>query len=298
MCWPKSGSPLRLRADAALLGITIIWGTTFVIIKDALESVGPLTFLALRFGLAALALCVLFLSRRPALNATNLRAGLVLGSLLCAGYALQTAGLQLTSAARTAFVNGMQVVLVPLVVAIPLRRHVPRGVWVGVGLATLGLALLSIGPALLAGGFDTVRGDLLVLIATVLFAWHIVLTGEFGPHVDAPLVTLLQMAWVSVVCFVGAGLFEQPSLDAMRSVLGAAAFTGVFATSLAYTVQMAAQRHTSATHAALIFSGEPVFGALFAVVFAGEVLGPAALVGCGLILAGMLVAQFGDHTGR
>ena len=84
------GFPLRLRADAALLGITIIWGTTFVIIKDALGSVGPLTFLALRFGLAALALSVLFVTRRPRLDAANLKAGLVLGTLLCAGYVFRT----------------------------------------------------------------------------------------------------------------------------------------------------------------------------------------------------------------
>jgi drug/metabolite transporter (DMT)-like permease len=292
----------QLRADLALLGVAAVWGATFVMVKDALAFAGPFAFLAVRFSLATLLLAPLlaWAPRRAALlHAGLVRAGAILGLLLCAGYSFQTAGLQFTTPARAAFITGLSVVVVPLLTAGVLRRRVGAGVWLGVGLATLGLALLSIGEELLAGRgrlIDprTLVGDLLVLGCAFVFGAHVFLAGEYAPRFDALTLTLVQLgAAAALAGLLTAGL-EHPRPDQLLPILPAATFTGVFATVVAFTIQLRAQRFTSATHTALIFSTEPVFGAAFAFVLAGEILVPAAILGCGLILAGMLVAQLAE----
>lgn len=290
-----------LRADLALLMVAAVWGATFVMVKDALAFAGPFAFLTLRFWLATLLLAPLLAwpARRAALSEPRLvRAGAVLGLLLCAGYGFQTAGLQFTTPARAAFITGLSVVIVPLLTAGVLRKRIAAGVWLGVALATLGLALLSLGPEVLVGGAliqsSTLLGDLLVLGCAFVFGGHVFMAGEYAPRLDVLTLTWVQLGVAALLatCFT-LGL-EHPRLEQLGPALPAAAFTGVFATVVAFTIQLRAQRFTPATHTALIFSTEPVFGALFAYLLAGEVLAPAAILGCGLILAGMLVAQLTD----
>jgi drug/metabolite transporter (DMT)-like permease len=290
-----------LRADLALLMVAAIWGATFVMVKDALAFAGPFAFLTLRFWLATLLLAPLLAwpARRAALSDRGLlRAGAVLGLLLCAGYGFQTAGLQFTTPARAAFITGLSVVIVPLLSAGVLRKRIAPGVWLGVALATLGLALLSLGPEVLAGGAliqsSTLPGDLLVLGCACVFGGHVFMAGEYAPRLDVLTLTWVQLGVAALLAACLTVGLERPGLEQLGPVLPAAAFTGVFATVVAFTIQLRAQRFTPATHTALIFSTEPVFGALFAYLLAGEVLAPAAILGCGLILAGMLVAQLTD----
>jgi drug/metabolite transporter (DMT)-like permease len=270
-------------------------------VKDALSFAGPFAFLSMRFALATvlLAPALLWARQRAAVDGPLARAGGVLGALLCAGYGFQTAGLQLTTPARAAFITGLSVVVVPMLTGLALHRPVARGVWVGVCLATAGLALLSLGPELLAGHGrlvdpQTLIGDLLVLGCAFVFGGHVFMAGEYAPRFEAFSLTTIQLAVATALATLVAAGFEQPRLDQLGPILPAAAFTGVFATVLAFTIQLRAQRFTSATHTALVFATEPVFGALFAYLLAGEVLAPPAVVGCLLILAGMLVAQFGE----
>jgi drug/metabolite transporter (DMT)-like permease len=290
-----------LRADLALLAVAAVWGATFVMVKDALAFAGPFAFLTLRFWLATLLLAPLlaWAPRRAALTQPGLlRAGAVLGLLLCGGYGFQTAGLQFTTPARAAFITGLSVVIVPLLTALVLRKRVGMGVWLGVGLATVGLALLSLGPEVLNGGSliqaSTLLGDLLVLGCAFVFGGHVFLAGEYAPRLDVLTLTWVQLAVAALLATCMTLAIERPALEQLTPMLPAAAFTGLFATVVAFTIQLRAQRFTSATHTALIFSTEPVFGALFAFVLAGEVLAPAAILGCGLILAGMLLAQLAD----
>lgn len=294
------GRQQQLQANLALLAVCAVWGATFVMVKDALAFAGPHTFNTLRFGIAAVLLLGI-VAARPAGESWNRRtwgAGLLCGVALFAGYAFQTVGLQLTTASRAAFITGMSVVLVPLVLALLMRRPVGRGVWGGVALAVLGLALLSLGPDLFSGGpafaQETLVGDLLVFGGALSFAAHILLLGHFAPSVPALPLTLAQ---VVMAALLGAGFtlaFEQPRWDGLWSILPAAAFTGVFATVVAFVVQAWAQRFTPPTHAALIFATEPVFGGLFAYLLIGETLAPAAILGCALILVGMVVVQVAE----
>ena len=305
--------PRQLLADLSLLFITLIWGGTFVMVKDAVAAYPVFPFLALRFVFAALALAPLALGRllnRRSLRRQGLPApqrtdaaprdlpaqalqmtvrllpAALIGAALYAGYSLQTLGLQLTTPSKAGFITGLSVVLVPLAAAVLLRQSPGRGAWLGVGLATTGLALLSLQVDL-----RVAPGDLLVFGCALAFAAHILLTGRFATHRDPLLLTFGQVATVAVLCVVTTVASRTPLPPLPPGTLFAAAFTGLLATSLAFGVQTFAQRATTTTHTALIIAAEPVFAALFSFLLIGELLGPRQLLGCGLILVGMIVAE-------
>lgn len=295
-----------------MLLVTLIWGATFVMVKDAVSAFPVFSFMALRFALAAAALVPLVLWRRrqlaaiapdgpfaaamrltPARLRRIARPSLLIGAALFAGYAFQTAGLTLTTPAKAGFITGLSVVIVPLVAALVLRQAPGRHAWLGVALATTGLALLS-----LTSDLRIAAGDLLVLGCAFSFAAHILLTGQFAPRHDPLLLTLGQVTAVAGLSLAAALLFDAPAagLSALAAgldgrVLFAAAFTGLLATAAAFGIQTVAQRFTTATHTALIFAAEPVFAGLFSFLLIGELLGPRQVIGCALILAGMVVAE-------
>jgi len=292
-----------LLADAALLAVTLIWGSTFVMVKDAVAAYPVFSFLAVRFAFAALALVPLLWLRRtvwpeskgaaPAPLHLYSPAPLLIGAALFAGYGFQTTGLHLTTPAKAGFITGLSVVIVPLVAALLIRQPPARHVWSGVGSATVGLALLS-----LQADFTVAAGDLLVFGCALAFAAHILLTGRFASRFDPLLLTLGQVVVVALFSAVAALALEIPRVGLVTLVTGltgrvlfAAAFTGVLATAVAFGIQTLAQRFTTATHTALIFAAEPVFAALFSFLLIGETLGPRQLLGCGLILAGMIAGE-------
>ena len=273
----------RLAADLALLAVTAVWGSTFVMVKDAVAQYPVLPFIALRFAVAGLALAPVAWSARRAFRPSDLPAGIGAGIFLFAGYTLQTLGLQQTTASKAGFITGLSVVLVPLFGAL-LWRHLPswRAV-LGTILATAGLGLLS-----LNADWSVQRGDLLVLGCAVSFAGHITALGALSPGRAPCILTLIQAlttAVLSSTLVVGQGGF--PALPA--PVAHAALFTGVAATAIAFLVQTAAQRFTSANHTALIFTAEPVFAALFGVAVAGETLTSRGWLGCVVILVGVIL---------
>ncbi len=288
-----------IRADLALLLVTLIWGGTFVMVKDAVTAYPVFGFITLRFGVAAALLVPIVLWRRtrrtPAVSrpAAKPSAGtraakiapVLLGLALFAGYGFQTAGLALTTPAKAGFITGLSVVLVPMGAALLLRQAPTRAAWWGVGMATVGLALLSLNADL-----SVSFGDLLVMCCAVAFAAHILLTARFAPGHDPLDLLFGQVLTVTVLSALVSLVFEQRPPIA-GSVLFAAAFTGLFATLMAFGIQMVAQQYTTATHTALIFAAEPVFAALFSVLLIGEVLGPRQILGCVLILGGMVVAE-------
>lgn len=292
----------QLRADLVLLLVTAIWGTTFVMVKDAVASTPVFTFLAIRFGLASAAMLPLLrwprLTRRliasspgnPSTHPPNsLAAGVLIGLFLFASYAFQTSGLQYITPAKAAFITGLSVVFVPLLAALFWRRMPQPTALLGVLLATGGLALLSLNADL-----SVSRGDLLVLGCAVCVALHILTTGVFAPRADPLRLTGVQLLTVAVLSTLFALLWERPLAFPSSSVWFAAAFTGLLASSFAFGAQTVAQRFTSATHTALIFVTEPVFAALFSYAMGREVLTARAWWGCGLILVGMLAAELGQ----
>ena len=274
----------------ALIGVTAVWGITFPLVKQAVEQVPPYSFNAVRFLLAAAVLAVVSVPALRRMSATAWRHGAILGAALFAGYALQTIGLQYTRASNAGFVTGMFVVFTPLLSAALLRRAPGRWAVVGVVLAAVGLALLSLGPS-----FRPRPGDVLILGCAVAFAIHIVGLGAWSSRHDAVGLTVVQMLVSGVLHLVFATTFEvgrQP-VTWDRSVVVALLVTAVLASAAAFWIQTAAQRIIEPTRTAVILTMEPVFAGLFGFLLLGEALSARGWAGCALILAGMLVAELG-----
>ena len=274
----------------ALVGVTAIWGSTFVVVKDAVEQMPVTDFLTWRFGLAALVMLLLRPRSVAALGPSGRRAGMLVGLALGAGYLLQTLGLQHTSAAVSGFITGMFVVLTPLGSALLLRSRVPLTAWGAVALATVGLALLSL------HGLSVGYGELLTLGCAAAFALHIVGLGQWSASYDAFGLAVVQLATTAALCAVVAvpgGVVVPPT----ASVWGALAVTALGATALAFVVQTWAQSVLAPTRAAVIMTMEPVFSGLFAVLLAGEHLGLRTLGGAALVLVAMLLTEVGPRHG-
>lgn len=279
--------------DLALLGLTLLWGTTFHFVKEALGVASPGVFLAARFGLATALLAVAVLPRRERGGAGFLRHGALLGAFMFAGFALQTAGLRYTTPARSGFLTGLAVLIVPFIARFLLRRTVKLASWAGVALAVGGLVLLT-RPGGEAVDAAVRLGDLLTAASAVAFALQIVFTSEWAPRHPVAKLTLLQVA----VAFLGTLAllpFEESTLrrDGAAVFAGTVAFTAVFMTALGFFVQNWGQRHTTAVRAALIFSLEPVAAALFSHLYGGEVLRPTDWAGGALIALGVVAGEVG-----
>jgi drug/metabolite transporter (DMT)-like permease len=281
-----------LLADLSLLLVTAIWGTTFVIVKQALEVFPPFTYIAIRFTLATLTLLLVMGPRLRRLRWAEARGGVLVGIFMFAGFALQTFGLQVTTASTAAFITGLNVVIVPIVALVWLRHRATAGALVGVAVATVGLGALS-----LNADFSLAFGDMLVVFCAVAFALQIVGVARFSKHTDALTFTFVQLATVMGFSWIGAFANERPAFVWDPAVVGALLFISVVATALVFCIQNAAQRHTSPTHTALIFTMEPVFAAFFAYIWLAEQLTTRAAVGGFLIIAGMLVAELWRKPG-
>jgi drug/metabolite transporter (DMT)-like permease len=269
----------------ALIAVTAVWGITFVQVKDAVDVYPLFAFLAVRYAIATGVLVVVGARRVLTLGRSGLAAGGVLGGLLGLGIGLQTAGLERTTVSSTGFITGLYVVLTPLFGLLLFRTTVGLEVWAGVALSVVGLALLS--------GVDigSPTGDLLVLASAAAQALQILMVERYATRYDAVALTLVQMA----ACFAGflvialaLGELEVPH---GRTVWGALIVTGVFASALAYLIQVWAQRRISAARIAIVFSLETVFAGIFGYWLADDRLGWLGWGGCAVILAGIVLAE-------
>ena len=265
-------------ATAALILVTAVWGLTFVQVKDAVELYPLTAFLAVRYLVATGALAAPAARRLRDLGRDGLVAGAVLGLLIALGIGLQTAGLERTTVTNAGFITGLYVLLTPLLGLAVFRTPIPRELWLAVGLALLGLALLSGVP----GGSGA--GDLLVLLSTLAQALQIVMVERFA-------LTFVQVA-TAAVGFLGVAIaLGDLSVPHGRTVWAAILVTGLFAVAFAYLVQVWAQRRVSATRIAIVFSLETVFAGLAGYLFAGDRIGAIGLAGCGAIFAGIVLAE-------
>lgn len=279
-------------ADAVLLALSLLWATTFTLVKEVLAYASPGAFLSARFGVAALALLLVWAARRGPLGAGFLRHAGLLGLAMLAGFCLQTLGLRHTTPARSGFISGLCVLVVPLAARGLLGRRVRLSTWAGVALALLGLLLLT--RPLGATGQGLWLGDLLTLGSAVAFGLMVTFTSEWAPrHPLAPLVA------VQVLVTLGGVLLLLP-LDGAHLAPGhlghfaaVVAFTGVVLTAGAFFLMSWGQRHTTAVRAALIFSLEPAAAALFAWARSGEPLGPLDWAGGALMVVGVIAGEVG-----
>jgi drug/metabolite transporter (DMT)-like permease len=269
----------------AVVAVTAVWGVTFVQVKDAVALYPLFAFLAVRFAIASGVLALPARKRIWSLDREGVGAGIVLGILLAAAYALQTAGLERTTVSSTGFITGLYVVLTPLLALALFRQRMTALFWVGVVLAVAGLALLS--------GIDVgdPGGDLLVLGSALATAFQILLVERYANRNDAVSLTFVEMATAFVGFLLVALALGQLSVPTGWTVWGALLVTGIFASALGYLIQVWAQQRISATRIALLFSLETVWAGFFGYLLAGDRLGLAGWTGCALILGGILLAE-------
>lgn len=283
----------RLRADLALVGNTLAWGSTFVLVKETIRGVSPLLFLALRFSLATIALVIVYWSDlRAARNrGAAVRAGMIAGCFLFFGYAFQTFGLRLTSAAKSGFITGLSIAAVPLVGALVYRTRPRLMEVVGVVCATAGLALMTgIGSAR-GEALGIGRGDFLTLLCALSFAAHIVTLGHYAGAVGFEMLAVMQVATAALFSLSFCWWFEPPFIVWRASLVATVVFTGLVATAAAFTVQAWAQQYTTPTRTALIYALEPVIAWITSYLVIGESLSVRAVFGAVLILAGILLVE-------
>jgi drug/metabolite transporter (DMT)-like permease len=269
----------------ALVGVTAIWGVTFVQVQDAIALYPLFAFLAVRFAISALVLVPFAWRSLRALPGRGVVAGVGVGILLAAAYGLQTAGLDRTTVASTGFITGLYVVFTPILALALFGTAVPRALWFGVALAVLGLLLLNGVP----GG--STLGNVLVLGNAVFQAFQITAMERFAPRYDARALTFLQMATACVgftAIALARGELEVPQ---GTTVWAALLVTGIFAGALGYLIATWVQARTTAARAALVFTLEAPFAALFGVLLADEVLGWAGWLGCAVMMCGLVVAE-------
>jgi drug/metabolite transporter (DMT)-like permease len=288
---PLGERPSSLRADLGLLAVSAIWGFTFPAIQLALRDVRPITFVAYRFVLAALVLALVFRGRALRVSWQGLGAGVALGLCLAAGALLQTFGLAYTTAPKSAFITALYVVLVPLLAMIVQRVQLRVSSLGAVGLAAVGLYLITMPNVT---GLNL--GDLLTMGCAVAFGVHILIAESVTPRNDPIALAFWQVvttAAVSAAAILGVSHLGDLRYHITPWSLTALLVAAVPATAFAFGVQMWAQRETSATHAAVILTGEPVFAALLSWLILRQVMRWPGLLGAALILAGVLLAQVG-----
>lgn len=275
---------MRRLAPLSLLAITVIWGWTFVIVKEGMDFVGPLTFIALRFSLALLFLLILLHRSLRGIDRRALLYGLLVGLILFFGYFFQTWGLVYTSATKSGLITGLSVVIVPLLAAALLKERVRGSIWVGTILAVGGLFLLVLGRA----EFATVNvGDFLTFLCAFAFAGHIILIDRFIRTVDYRCLLLVQVGTVAGLSVIGALFFEPLPTHLPLTLIHGVLITGLLATALAFYILNRFQVHSTASYTAIILTMEPVFAGLFGFLLLGERFTSLQWLGGGLILIAM-----------
>lgn len=287
-------SPKRWQADLALAAVALVWGSTFVVVKQALGDISTVYFLALRFWLASPMMLAMFFRafRRTGLAAivTGLRGGITAGLFLWLGYMLQTRGLKYTSAGNSGFLTGLYIVLVPLLSAAWHRRWPRRKEFLGILTATCGLGLMTFPSLDIHHQMN--HGDLLTLGCALAFACHLLVLGHYSRRGLFEAVALGQIVCTAALSTLSLAV-EPPRVTWTGGLVFALLLTSLFATAIAFALQTWGQRFTTPSRTALIFALEPVFALVVAVLVGGEKLTWAGVGGGAAILTAILVVELG-----
>lgn len=282
-----------LKSDSLLLITALIWGTTFVAQRTAMDHIGPMTFIGVRFVIGALTVLPFALKFRPAYFAPATPAtgrfllcgGILAGLALFGGASFQQIGLQYTTAGKAGFITCLYVVIVPLI-GLLLGHRCGLFVWIGAALAVIGLYLLSVTES-----FTIARGDLLVLVGAFFWAVHVLLIDYLAKRAHCLRIACIQFATCSVLGLAVAMFTEQISLSATCRAAVPILYAGILSTGIAFTLQIVCQRISPPAHAAIIMSMETVFAALAGWVVLSEILDARDLAGCAIMLLGLIAVQ-------
>lgn len=292
-----------LKSDILLLITATIWGTAFVAQRVGMDSIGPFAFNGARFAMGSLTLVpLLLISRGRRASAQDILppptpkllalGGLLCGTILFAGASLQQVGLIYTTAGKAGFITGLYVIIVPLL-GLFWKQQPAAGTWIGAVLATAGLYLLSVTTA-----FTIAYGDLLQLLGAFCWATHVLVIGWLSLRVNPIRLAFLQFVACSVLSFLTAALVEVITWQMFSQAAVPILYAGVLSVGIAYTLQVVAQRESHPAHAAILMSLESVFAALCGWLLLDETFSLRGIVGCTLMLTGMLLSQLWGQFGR
>ncbi|KUO51571.1 MAG: hypothetical protein APF76_13020 [Desulfitibacter sp. BRH_c19] len=281
----------QIKADLLLLLVASIWGLTFVVIKNALDDIQPFTFNAYRFLIASIFMLLICWFNKSKFDKRLIKIGSIIGFFLFLGYTFQTVGLQYTTASNSGFITGLAVVFVPLFATLVIKKLPGIYSIAGAILAALGLFFLSVDSSLTYN-----IGDIITLFCAISYAIYILLLSKYCLGFDTiPLVTMqiVTVAFLSLLCSV----FLESSLVSMTSsIVIALLVCAIPATCLAFMIQTWAQKFTTPTRTIVIITTEPVFAAIFAYMFLGEIFTSRHLFGAALMVMGILLVEFKGET--
>jgi len=284
--------PTEFLADLSLLFVAIIWGSTFIIVKQSVENIPVFSFLFMRFALAGMLLILINAPKLKAIDKGVLSDGVMLGIALFLAYTFQTFALTATSASITAFITGLFVVFVPVLSSVFLRKLPRQEAMIGVVFATIGLAFIT-----LQGRFLVSFGEFLALVCAFFIAIHIILTDKLSRRNDFGLLTLVQVNIVALFSLIFS-FFLDPRVIPIQfnnQLIFSLIINSVFATFVAFVIQTSMQKYTTPTKAAIIFIMEPVSSAFFSYWIGGELLTAKQYVGTSFILLAMVFTEAGTY---
>lgn len=273
----------ELKADISLVAVTVFWGLSFPIMSVALKTIPPYSYIAIRYTIGAIILGTFFRKKLKSISIKDFKIAGIIGVTLLIGIILQVVGLTYTTSSKSAFITGLNVVFVPIMLAVIYKKLPDYRTIIGIILSIIGLYILS------AKGSSGINfGDFLTLLCSIVFAAQIILVDKYAKEVDSGLLTTLELFIVGILSFIPAIGIERLHFEVTKTVVMALVITIIFSTVIAMWVQNEMQPYTNPTHAAIIYLGEPVFGAIFS-IFIGDKLTGNSLIGSFLIFLGMIV---------
>lgn len=276
----------QLKADLMLLIVTVFWGTSYLLTKMGLSDLQEFNLTALRFIIGFSLSAIVFYKNLIKSDLKTIKYAFILGIILLGVFTSMTFALRYTTTSNAGFLIGFTVVLVPIFSAMIFKERPENKAIVGVCFAIVGIALLTINENIKIN-----YGDLLCILCAVLCALHIIVTEKFTKKVDSIALGILQLGFVGLFSIIISLLIENTKLPTTSESWIAVLGLSVFCTAAAYIVQTTAQKHTTPTHTALIFSLESVFAAIIAYIFIGEALTTRGYIGGAMLFIGILIVE-------
>lgn len=290
---------MKYKSEAILILVTLLWGATFVVVKEALNDISSMAFIAIRFIIAGIILLPFMLKKKFSKETTF--AGILLGFLLFMGFATQTVGLKFTSATKSGFLTGTAVIMIPLLQIIIEKRSPTKGVIIGTILVLIGVSFLSSGGSSILNLFQDIStnfniGDGLTLICALFFALYIIYLDVETSKYDFWMLLFLQIITTAVLSFIFLFIFSTAKLESIeinwtKNLISAIIYTSIFATLITTALQTKYQKNVTPAKAGIIFSFEPIWAALFAFFLLGEKITNFGYLGAGLIILGLVVSE-------
>ena len=277
---------VQTKADLALILITMFWGASCLLTKIGLSGLEPLTLMALRFIFAFALSAAVFGRRIASSGLITVKYAAILAGILFVVFAFMTYGVKYTTASNAGFLTCLASVFIPIFAFVFLKQKQEKKVLFSIGLAFVGVALLTLDAAL---QFNI--GDMLCILCSVAFAVHILVMGAYTKRVDSVALGVLQLGFAGIYSLVAAFLFETPGLPQTTQSWIVVMILSVFCTAVAFIVQSVAQKYTTPSHTGLIFTMEPAFAAFFAFAFLGEVLAVRGYIGGFLMIMSILIVE-------